>query len=87
MHNNNNDVVGFKIGIRLVDDEEKVELDVTAGEVARDMDNNDKIFKDQWKQIREGKDMFDTILLNAIDSQSNSNISCCMLQIAGWTGW
>ena len=82
-YENKSNIIGFKIDIRLVYDGQEHELDVGAGEIAKNTNAEKKIFMDEAKLLRESKDILDYLIQNATDDNAHEKLSCFMIQIAG----
>lgn len=83
MYADNKNVYGFEVDIRFVYDQQEHETDVASGEIAKDTTSVDKLFMDEGKLIREGKDILDDMLRNAIEEYAHERLACWMIQIAG----
>ncbi|KAL1925945.1 hypothetical protein VTP01DRAFT_7223 [Rhizomucor pusillus] len=86
MYADNKNVYGFEVDIRFVYDQQEHETDVASGEIAKDTTSVDKLFMDEGKLIREGKDILDDMLRNAIEEYAHERLACWMIQIAGLVG-
>ena len=83
VYQNKSNIIGFKIDIRLVYDGQEHQLDVSAGEIAKNTAAEKKVFMDQGKLLRESKDILDYLIQNASDENAHEKLSCFMIQIAG----
>ncbi|KAG2223270.1 hypothetical protein INT45_006996 [Circinella minor] len=69
-YNEKGHVIAFKIDIRFVVEYKSVEYDVGAGELAKFFPDDIKLFGDECKLIREGKEVVDT-LVNIYNGESS----------------
>lgn len=57
----------MKIDFRFIVDLDEREVDVGAGEAARENATDSKIYEDEVKLVREGKDVIDHLLENTVE--------------------
>ncbi|CAO0793254.1 unnamed protein product [Mucor circinelloides] len=75
-------VIGFKIDIRIVYDFEDEEIDLCAGEISKGTLNNAKVWHDDSKLIREGKDILNQ-LYDLCGNRENNELYSWSIQISG----
>ncbi|CAO3591920.1 unnamed protein product [Absidia cylindrospora] len=78
----NDPTFGFKVDFRFLLDTNGVELDVGAGEAARNNDR-DKLHKGLGTLLREGKDAIDGLLVNTLDEEPVCKTGAWIIQISG----
>lgn len=75
-------VIGFKIDIRILYDFEDQEIDLCAGEISKGTSNNAKVWHDDSKVIREGKDILNQ-LYDLCGNRKNNDLYSWSIQISG----
>ncbi|KAG0183928.1 hypothetical protein DFQ28_000460 [Apophysomyces sp. BC1034] len=86
LYHDDDHVVGFKVDFRFIFDAKcghGVELDVGAGEAARNNNDTSKLYKDLGKLLREGKDVVDGLLVNTLDEETVCRTGAWIIQIVG----
>ena len=82
-YNQEGNAIAFKIGIRFVVDYKNIEYDVGAGELAKFFPDNVKLFGDECKLTREGKEIVDG-LVNIYNGEcARCNPIGCVIQMNG----
>lgn len=75
--------MSFKIDMRFIFDHGDKEYDVATGELSKIFLDDQKLFSDEGKLVREGKEVLDGLLFSIVGKKADCEVGGWILQLSG----